>query len=176
MQKAFYTETVIAFGRSWPGFRLDPVPLRLSAWPLRLSFPRRFLDDAIHVPRWRGAMPLRLSPPRQQLGESQNALSLRHKVETLCTQLRITKGATLAETVDRAVRELGMESSVASLNLMQKVDACLATVGLAPSVAPGGGGGPARGRRNGARGPRPHRAASGTPRASTTASASPPPR
>lgn len=61
--------------------------------------------------------------------------SISDKVATLCTQLDVSKGASLAETVDNAAKELGLED-VGALNMAQKIDKCLETMGMATVQQP----------------------------------------
>jgi len=66
-------------------------------------------------------------------------------VALLCNELNLADGPSLTETVDRAVQEVGLKDSVQTLSLIQKVDACLETVGVetppeaAAGPPPGGG-------------------------------------
>ena len=55
-------------------------------------------------------------------------MTLHQKVELLSGELNLTSGGSLAERVNLAVREVGVDSD-AALTLIQKVDACLETMG-----------------------------------------------
>ena len=56
-------------------------------------------------------------------------MSLQQKVDMLRNELSIKKGDTLAQTIDTAVQELGLKDVGGARSLMQKVDACLETLG-----------------------------------------------
>ena len=60
--------------------------------------------------------------------------SLPQKVDTLREQLGLVDGRPLAASIDEAVFQLGLADKVKGFNLIQKVDACLATLGT-PSAS-----------------------------------------
>ena len=60
--------------------------------------------------------------------------SLAQKVDTIREQLGLVDGRPLAASVDEAVFQLGLADKVKGFNLIQKVDACLATLGT-PSAS-----------------------------------------
>merc|ERR1719271_1045402 len=78
--------------------------------------------------------------------------SVSQKVDTLLTELGFSEtDEALPKKIDMAVKELGMKKEVKSMKMVEKVDACLATLGMtvagdeaalvAPqSMAPGEGG------------------------------------
>lgn len=78
-----------------------------------------------------------MAPPTMQVTQ---VASLQTKVATLRTELGLP-GKNLVETVEKAVREVGLPNADA-LSLMQKVDACLQTIGTtvvdaSPNQSPG---------------------------------------
>ena len=59
--------------------------------------------------------------------------SLNEKVETLTVQLGLTRGAPAAQAIAQALKMLGLEERASNLNLVEKADLCLATLGSTPS-------------------------------------------
>ena len=59
--------------------------------------------------------------------------SLIEKVETLTVQLGLTRGAPAAQAIAQALKMLGLEERASNLNLVEKADLCLATLGSTPS-------------------------------------------
>jgi hypothetical protein len=59
--------------------------------------------------------------------------SLNEKVETLTVQLSLTRGAPAAQAIAQALKMLGLEERASNLNLVEKADLCLATLGSTPS-------------------------------------------
>lgn len=57
------------------------------------------------------------------------APTLQQKVDTLRGQLALPHTDSMAETVDKAIEQLGLEGELKGLTLMQKTDACLNTLG-----------------------------------------------
>merc|ERR1719331_3440217 len=55
--------------------------------------------------------------------------SVSERVKMIRDQLNIRKGLSLSDSVDKALRELGLPEYT-SLNLVQKVDICLESLGL----------------------------------------------
>ena len=67
--------------------------------------------------------------------QAEGTKSLQQKVDMLRNELSIKKGDTLAQTIDTAVQELGLKDVGGARSLMQKVDACLETLGTPPAGA-----------------------------------------
>lgn len=63
------------------------------------------------------------------------AMNLQQKIAMLRDQLSLPTDRSLAETVDTAVHELSVDIELEAPTLMQKVDACLQTMGTAPAKA-----------------------------------------
>ena len=64
---------------------------------------------------------------------SSSMASLNEKVETLTVQLGLTRGAPFAQAIAQALKMLGLEERASNLNLVEKADLCLATLGSTPS-------------------------------------------
>ena len=62
-------------------------------------------------------------------------VSLTEKVETLTVQLGLTRGAPAAQAIAQALKMLGLEERASNLNLVEKADLCLATLGSTPSAS-----------------------------------------
>ena len=67
-------------------------------------------------------------------------MALAEKIETLRAQLGLAQGTPVVETIGQAVNQLGLESQTTSMTLVEKVDLCMATLGLNSSVAAMGAG------------------------------------
>ena len=61
--------------------------------------------------------------------------SLNEKVETLTVQLGLTRGAPFAQAIAQALKMLGLEERASNLNLVEKADLCLATLGSTPRTS-----------------------------------------
>ena len=66
------------------------------------------------------------------------AMSLQDKVELLRTQLNIRKGLSLSDSIDKALKELGLQG-FETLNIVDKADACLEALGVTVNAPVGPG-------------------------------------